>query len=103
MGKMNQKNEDVTSLSSLNYLHLNDSNNNQDYDNASNNTSNNTGSFEEEKNRPVWFDDSVTRHVDQVTDPGGQKLMGEKIDGPEYTSVVGRLIGQRQTPHKNGC
>ena len=36
-------------------------------------------------------------------DPGGQKLIGQKIDGPEYTSVLGRLIGQRHTAHKNGC
>ena len=56
--------------------------------------------------RPLWFDNSIIPEAakgGKVPDPGGQKIIGQSIDGPEYTSVVGRLIGQRQTVHKKGC
>ena len=59
----------------------------------------------EREEESAWFQTStpVATRGGRVEDPGGQKLVGQTIDGPEYTSIVGRLIAQRQTPHKNGC
>ena len=36
-------------------------------------------------------------------DAGGQKLVGQKVDRPEYNAIIARLIAQRKIEHKSGC